>query len=190
MPIPSLSSPRSSSSSSSSGGRAMPKLERVTIASLEPDFKVGIEAQYNPAQIQLEESANWSPDPSRKDGVPQLEFTGNAARTLSVELFFDGLEDRRDVKAAFVDPLGRLVRVMDPDGDEARKRPPQVALAWSTGLPAFRGVIVSLSTKLTMFLPDGTPVRATCSIKMMEATRDSFDRRPTNRVAAPRRAGG
>lgn len=172
---------------SSAPAPARARLERVTIASLEADFPVGIEAQYNPAQIQLEESASWSPDPSRKDGVPQLEFTGNAARTLSVELFFDGYEQQLDVKRAFVDPLGRLLRVMDPDGDEDRKRPPQVALAWSTGLPPFRGVLVSLSTKLTMFLPDGTPVRATCALKLMEATRDSFDRRPVNRVAAPRR---
>jgi hypothetical protein len=184
MPPSSLSS---SPSSSLVAGRPTPKLERVTILSAEPSFPVGIEAQYNPSQIQLDESASWTPDASRKDGVPQLEFTGNAARTLSVELFFDGLERRLDVKKAFVDPLGQLIRVMDPDGDEEHKRPPLVALAWSSGLPAFRGVIVSLSTKLTMFLADGTPVRATCSIKIMEATREALDRRAANRVAAPRR---
>jgi hypothetical protein len=37
-------------------------------------------------------------------------------------------------------------------------------------------VIESLEIKYTMFLPNGTPVRATCSVKLKEASRASFKR--------------
>jgi hypothetical protein len=181
--------PVSSLSAATASARSASTLQRATIASIEGDFQHGLEVQYNPAQIQLEESASWTPDASRKDVTPALEFTGNASRTLSVELFFDGYEQRLDVKAAFVDPLGRLLQIKDPDGDEDRKRPPLIAFVWGSGRPAFVGVLASLSTKLTMFLPDGTPVRATCAVRILEATRASLERRrPANRVAAPRRA--
>ena len=53
-----------------------------------------------------------------------------------------------------------------------RKRPTLVQVRWGNpDLPIFEGVIESVSTKLTMFLPSGTPVRATCNVKMMEAQR-------------------
>lgn len=162
-------------------------LARVTIVSVDPRFPLEVEAQFNPSQIQLEDSASWSAGKESKGDVPALEFTGNASRTLSVELFFDGLEEQRDVQKEFVEPLVSLSRVMDPREkyDEEVMRPPLVAFAWGPVMPTFRGVIQSVSTKLTMFLADGTPVRATCALKLMEASVESFQKRPQNRVAPP-----
>ena len=51
---------------------------------------------------------------------------------------------------------------------DEEKRPPLVLLEWGE-FPRFKGVIESLSTEYTMFLPDGTPVRAICTITMKEA---------------------
>jgi hypothetical protein len=42
---------------------------------------------------------------------------------------------------------------------------------WGKGFPSFMGVIESLSTKFTMFLANGTPVRATVTVKMKQATK-------------------
>ncbi|HVV85095.1 MAG TPA: hypothetical protein VHE35_18650 [Kofleriaceae bacterium] len=161
-------------------------LARVAIVAMDPGCDLAFSAQYNPAQLQLDESANWSPHPNGKANLPSMEFTGGGARTLSLELFFDTYESGGSVKTAFVDALTRLVRVIDPDGPEEQKRPPIVQVRWGTGMPTFIGVINSLSTKLTMFLPDGTPVRATCSVKLTEASFESFQPRPANRVTRPR----
>src|SRR6266545_2892953 len=49
------------------------------------------------------------------------------------------------------------------------KRPPPCLFLWGQNFPSFMGVIDSLSTKYTMFLPDGTPVRATVSVSMKQA---------------------
>jgi len=53
--------------------------------------------------------------------------------------------------------------------DEKMRRPPMCIFVWSKVFPAFKGVITQLSTKYTMFLPDGTPVRATVSLQMKQA---------------------
>jgi len=54
---------------------------------------------------------------------------------------------------------------------------------WGT-LPDFEGVLESVSTKYTMFLPNGTPVRATCSCKFKEASRLSFKKGALNPPSA------
>jgi hypothetical protein len=50
--------------------------------------------------------------------------------------------------------------------DQTLKRPPMVRFTWGGSLPVFQGVISSLTVKYTMFLADGTPVRATVTAGM------------------------
>ncbi|HVV83588.1 MAG TPA: hypothetical protein VHE35_10970 [Kofleriaceae bacterium] len=155
-----------------------PPRTRITLVALE--VKIDLVAQYNPSQLQLDEGASWSPSASSRDSVPPLEFSATRPRSLSLELFFDAFEERdpawRNVQTRYVAPLTRLTRVIDPDGSEDKRRPPLVKVTWGTGLDSFVGVIESVSTKLTMFGEDGTPVRATCSVKLLEAHRASLAR--------------
>jgi len=62
-----------------------------------------------------------------------------------------------------------FLMTVEPSSEQARS----VLIIWG-GLPAFEGVIESVGTKYTMFLPNGTPVRATCTVKFKEASRLSF----------------
>ena len=186
MPAPSAAVASTSATPSPSSR----SLRKVSLIAVDKGIDLVVVAQYNPAQIQFEESANWSASWSNKESMQTYEFSGGTGRSVSLELLFDGLEGSpggRNVKTAHVDQLARLLQVIDPDGSEATRRPPLVALAWGTGMPRFTGVLASLSTRLTMFLPDGTPVRATCAIKLLEASREALDRRPTNRMAPPPR---
>lgn len=150
------------------------KLEKVSIASLDDSDPARIvHAQYNPKEVTLEHSIPWQGKPIRGDRA-DLEFTGGSARTLSLELLFDGYEQARSVQLD-VDKVVWLARVRDPDSNKDQLlRPHLVAMVWgspsSDNLPAFRGVIESLSIKYTMFLPDGRPVRATVGVKIKEAT--------------------
>jgi len=47
----------------------------------------------------------------------------------------------------------------------------KVASYYWSGAPQFKGVIEALSVKYTLFLADGTPTRATVSVRMKEAGR-------------------
>lgn len=149
------------------------QLQKLTLIGLECD--VDLEAQYNPKEVSIEKSLTWQAGANSKDDRPQLTFGSVAARTLSMELFFDTFEQETDVQV-YLAKLLKLASVIDPDTSnhsEKDKRPTLVQVQWGKpDMPIFRGVISSLSTKLTMFLPSGTPVRATCGVKLMEATAD------------------
>jgi len=134
---------------------------------------VSVTAQYNPKEVGLDKSVPWQKGKNSKANTPDLEFTSADGRSLSVELFFDGYEKSEDVHAKYVSQLLKLAEVMSESGPEEKMRPTRVKVKWGT-LPDFEGVLESVSTKYTMFLANGTPVRATCSCKFKEASRLSF----------------
>lgn len=147
-----------------------PQLMKLILIGLECD--VNLTAQYNPKEVQIEKSLTWNAGANAKDDRPQLEFASVQARTLSLELMFDTYEQETDVQD-YVKKLMKLTTVMEQSANgEENKRPSLVQVQWGKpDMPIFEGVIASVSTKLTMFMPSGMPVRATCGVKIMEATR-------------------
>jgi hypothetical protein len=133
-----------------------------------------VTAQYNPKELGVDKSVPWQKAPTSTGDQPELQFTSAEGRSMSFELFFDGYEKGENVHKKYVEPLLELAMVMKPEGKEEEKRPTRVRITWGGGLPDFEGVIESIGTKYTMFLPDGVPVRATCSVKVKEASRASF----------------
>lgn len=154
------------------------KTSKLTIIALDKPASPGrskLEAQYNPKEIGIDKSVPWQKAPTSTGDQPELQFTAAEGRSMSFELMFDGYEAGQNVHTEYVGPLLALAMVMKPGGTEEETRPPRVQILLGTGaLPAFEGVIASVGTKYTMFLPNGTPVRATCSVKVSEASRASF----------------
>ena len=145
-------------------------VQKLSIYSVE-GTRVVVTAMYNPKEIQIDKSVPWTRSRQSKGDLPSLEFSSADGRVMSFELMFDGFETGTNVHTAFVDNLVKLALVQDPSGAEEKKRPPKVGVKWGSGkLPEFEGVIESVSTKYTMFLPDGTPVRATCHVTIREAS--------------------
>ena len=145
-----------------------------------PGWKGGdVSGDYNPKELQVDKSVPWSKhsysnkngDTAQNDrGNLHLEFTGAEGRSMSIELMFDGYEQKTSV-AGQVGKLELLTNVMHPNSDkEDERRPPLCLVAWGDkGLPTFKCVIESMSTKYTMFGSDGTPLRATVTLKLKEA---------------------
>lgn len=157
-------------------------LYTVSIASLD-DTGLEVEAQYNPKEVGINKSVQWQKHKDSKADQPQLEFSGADGRSLDLELTFDGYETRTDVHETYVKHLLTMtlaqIDASDKKGKEDQKRPHMVVLHWGGArkLPDFQGVIESLNTKYTMFLDDGTPVRATCQVKLKEASKASFKKK-------------
>jgi hypothetical protein len=152
---------------------AKPVVERIQIIDL--DRRTVLNAQYNPKEIQVDRSADWTETPNSKGNQPELTYASTKGRTLSLELMFDTYEAGEDVHEMYVKHLVGLMDVInaEPDAREDEKRPPRVQLAWGGKMPKFIGVVASVSTKYTLFLPGGTPVRAICTCKFTEANRHS-----------------
>lgn len=140
--------------------------EECTIVSLDGP-KILVKAQFNPKEISIDKSVPWNKHKNPKGDVPMLEFTNAENRSLSLELFFDTFESGKNVWVE-VEKLHQMTLINPSAGSEKDKHPPRVIVAWGGGFPPFKGVIESLGTKYTMFMPNGTPVRATCSIKVKE----------------------
>jgi hypothetical protein len=139
------------------------QLAQVTIRSLEGG-PPPVAVQFNPTEITISKPVPWQKHKSSKGDGPTLEFTGAEPKTLSVELLFDTYESRTNVHDAWVANLEKLALV-----DEGKKRPPMCLFTWGTGFPPFKGVIESISVKYTLFLEDGTPVRAVVDLKLAQA---------------------
>jgi len=175
---------------------------RLSIGTTDQRPNFHVDAQYNPKEIQIDRSVPWTPhsmsnaaSPSDDDapGDIHLEFTGAKGRSMTVEMLFDGYEEGRSI-AAQVDSLEAMATVPDPSSsDQTLRRPALCVVSWGNrGVPSFRCVIEQLSTKYTMFASDGTPLRAVCTVKLLEATKlslqgnSSSEGRAKNRVAMVR----
>jgi hypothetical protein len=151
---------------------------KVIIGSL--DGGPSVEAQFNPKELEVTRSVPWSKtNEANKSNSKQketqgihLEFTGAEGRSLTLELLFDNYEGgARGVSVVNqVQALETLASVREPGSKkEELKRPHRCVLVWGAVLPRFNCVIESLSTKYTMFSPEGVPLRATCTVKLKEA---------------------
>lgn len=170
----------------------LPARAKLWIGSLDrPDLSVC--AQYNPKELQIDKAVPWSEHqqrdnrsgprrdaPPRKDGLPvppQLEFNGAPSRSMTIELLFDRYEDFQASVEPDVRALEELSSVIAPDERKPNhRRPHHCVVAWGAGAGAmrpFRCVIESLAVKYTMWDSNGTPCRATCTIKVKEAQLDS-----------------
>ena len=116
-----------------------------------------------PKELATEKSVPWRSSRGESD-QPDLEFQSAEPRSMSIELMFDMFEEKGNVYEGAVKPLEGLLKINDK-----LKRPPMVVVTWGRGTPAFKGVVESLSVRYTMFLPDGTPCRATCTVRIKEA---------------------
>jgi hypothetical protein len=166
----------------------MGKLERARIhvlkndGSTSTDVESYIEVCFNPKEYSLEKSVEWDAEKAFTD-APQPEFKAPKPMTLSVTLQFDTYEERTNVRDKWVrqiEKLTMMTKQFDKDGKNASKtdkqkyRPPVILFVW--GRFTFKGVVESLSQKYTMFLSDGTPVRAECGLKLRNVIDNNVDK--------------
>jgi nucleoid-associated protein YgaU len=107
--------------------------------------------------------------------VPQLTFGGGQPATLAMELFFDtyaaarGGGEAKDVRKEYTDAIWKLMSVNDKLRDKKtnKGRPPTVRFQWGDAW-SFNAVLTNVSQKFTLFLPNGTPVRATLTVTFQQ----------------------
>ncbi|WP_336344133.1 CIS tube protein [Halalkalicoccus ordinarius] len=130
---------------------------------------------FNPTEYSIDKQVTYSDQSLPGLGSPITQFVSGDAETLSMELFFDTYEAGTDVRD-HTDRIDGLLRV-----DEERHAPPVCRFAW--GSLVFTAVLESASTTFTMFLPEGTPVRA-----RIDVTFKAYTRPGEETTAAPRQS--
>lgn len=148
---------------------------KLTITSL--DSAATFTAQTNPKEIHVAKPVPWEKAKTSTGDQPEMTFTSAEGRSMSFELFFDTFEANTDVQSVYIDKLMALALQIDGNGSEDKKRPPRVKVQWGASALHFEGVVQSIDCKYTMFAPDGKPVRASCAVKLTEASRASVRRK-------------
>ena len=96
-----------------------------------------IECMFNPTRYTLAKSNTWSSGQTKGSNIPQLEFSGGGAATLTMQLFFDtygsaseGKAD--DVRKIYTQNILNLMLVDAKLTDKKNKkgRPPRVRFQW------------------------------------------------------------
>jgi nucleoid-associated protein YgaU len=136
----------------------MANLKKAFLQAENGSNKERIEVLFNPAEYSIEKGNQVSKTPLPGLKSPISSFVNGIEDTLTLELFFDTYTDgnRADV-SKLTEKVAKLM-----DIDQTLHAPPIVHFKW--GKFDFRAVIERLSQKFTMFLDDGTPVRATLNV--------------------------
>ncbi|MFY2826022.1 LysM peptidoglycan-binding domain-containing protein [Ruegeria sp. MALMAid1280] len=137
----------------------MPEFAKATITFLKGRRSgESVPVLFNPSEYNLEMSSNFSATSLPGLNNPVLQFVHGEAQVLTMDLLFDTYTDRggEDVTGL----TGDFAQALLIDGD--LHAAPPVLFAW--GSFSFQAVTEKLSQRFTMFLDDGTPVRASLSV--------------------------
>ncbi|MGE0598882.1 MAG: peptidoglycan-binding protein [Dehalococcoidia bacterium] len=134
------------------------------------DTEKRITCMFNPTDYTFAKSVNWSQSSDKGANVPTLEFAGGEAAVLTLKLFFDTTATGEDVRTKYTNDLWDLAMVNQDKIDPVTQRgkPPSCTFEWGNAW-SFEAVVTSINTSFTMFLGDGTPVRATVDLSLKQA---------------------
>ena len=134
---------------------------------------------FNPNKLVFNKSVNWTKQDANQRDVPELQFTNAQPRTLNLDLILDTYDtpdvEKKDVRL-HAQKLFQLTTVKSD-----KHRPPVCRLSWGSVGVFFQGVLERLEQQFTLFMEDGTPVRATsrCTFKEWRTNYDDLNRQET-----------
>lgn len=141
----------------------MSQLQKAKLIS--QDDRSEIVFMFNPTELdfQKETVINNSEALRDRDGLNKVSFGGPKPLRLSIgNVIFDTYESGDNVMTKYVDKLLDALEFV-PN----LERPPIYLFTWGQ-IQYMRCFILSVGYKLTLFLADGTPVRATANLSMIQ----------------------
>ena len=152
------------------------KAELIPISGEAP----AIPFMFNPAELAFEGVVETEDNPgarSEKSGKPKVSFSNIKAYQVTINnVIFDTYETQKDVLKTHIEPFRQAVRFV-----EGKQRPPIYTFTWGNQVYLKRCFVEKLSFKLTLFLPNGTPVRAIID----NLTLKEIDNQPEDSVDPP-----
>lgn len=161
-------------------------MEKLRLESIDGD-QYTIELMFNPNELDFQLKTALTEDQgarTEQEGIPKVSFAYPNAVIVNIkDMIYDTYETGDGVKQ-YIERLTKATKFI-----ESKKRPPIYMLTWGQNkfLLCF---VESLKYQLTMFKPDGTPVRAKASVTLKQvdpqevlnaggglvANRESYDR--------------
>jgi hypothetical protein len=128
---------------------------------------LSVSCMFNPFEYSVRKTNKYTAKFKDDSDVPTMEFTGAGEKTLTLKLTFDTYDDKEGQKKDVSEVTRVLWQLMQVKEQASGKgRPPPVAFEWGTF--QFFAVITSITQKFTLFLNDGTPVRAEVDVSFSQ----------------------
>jgi LysM repeat protein len=135
-------------------------LKKATIIPQSPPGAAAIPVLFNPTRYGLGASNQLAEIGIPGLPAPILQYLRGASRTLTMQLFFDTYEAATKV-TIYTDRVYSLLNM-----EATTHAPPICAFQW--GSLTFTGVVERVEGQFTLFLSNGTPVRATLDVTFRE----------------------
>ena len=133
---------------------------------------------YNPSSYSVTKSAHWSEEGSSEgENAGRHTFKNVKSSVIKFNLFFDTYEYGTDVRK-HTDKLFKLVKI-DPNNKD---RPPLCRFHWGKdpgGNSEFQSFVDEVTVTYSLFLMDGTPVRAEAVMTLKEVSKGNVGQNPT-----------
>lgn len=133
-------------------------LEKATVTNLQTGEQIPV--MFNPEEYSLDLGNTFAEIGIPGLRTPPIQYVRGNIRNLKMELFFDTYEQKSDVR----NETRKITSLLDNDMNA--QAPPILLFSWG-GLN-FKCVLESAGQRFTMFLEDGTPVRAELSVSFKE----------------------
>jgi nucleoid-associated protein YgaU len=133
------------------------EFQRVTI---KPENGTQITALFNPTQYTIGKGNTIQKQPIPGLDSPIVQYVCGKERTLSMKLFFDTYEEQTDVTVR-TDAVYKLLDIV-----KSTHAAPICDIRW--GGFHFKGILENVSGEFTLFLANGTPVRANLTVNFVE----------------------
>lgn len=139
--------------------------EKATIEILDKEVKTKkIEVMFNPESYNISYGASYSEKKIAGLDGPISQYISGESMTLDMTLYFDTYvpptPERAESGTSVAEKTKMLSNLLLIEG--SLHRPPTVKFHW--GKLSFKGIVTSVKESYTMFLSNGTPVRAKVDI--------------------------
>lgn len=140
------------------------------------DHNKTVTCMFNPTEYTFSKQNVWTQGVSKGSGIGLYEFSTGQASLLRMQLFFNTYfpkKEAEDVCKKYTRDIWNMMKVdpklapLSSGGDKSKGRPPLVRFQWGS-TKSFKAVIIELSERVTLFLPDGTPVRSTLDVTFQQ----------------------
>lgn len=149
-----------------------------------------LQFMYNPAEITTSKAANWNRPPARgARSASKPEYHGAGPQSFQMEVWFDAWDDADADVTRSVKALLGWTKPTKASMDKV-PQPPILNVEWGASqvFQDYRCFLKSVSAKYVLFKPDGTPIRASCTIALEEVPEEPQGTNPTSGSRESRRS--
>jgi len=144
------------------------KVEKATLVYQPNDPSKDIEFSFNPTELSFSRAirVNEESGARTESGYPKISFAYPEPRSLTISnLVLDAAETEKSI----VPELEKFLAALEfaTSGEAEGKRPPVYIFTWGSQ-NYMRCFVESIAYRLTLFLTDGTPVRARIDLTLKE----------------------